>query len=205
MSDIGKRIKNLRLESGMTQLQLAKYCDCTGQVISNIERGYTRPDVETLNKISKSLKVPSDYLIGVTESRWIADNPYSLDTNMPKRIADLMDIQHISIVEFEKATGIPADDASEILSGQLKPNIDELSRISSLFGTTINYIIGASNIQLNDGAKMEHRSTENIKQLFMLKKVQKQLTSKSLVILIRKESFYLTKSVYTEYYQGKAT
>ena len=37
MSDIGERIKELRSEAGITQLQLGKYAGCTGQVISNIE------------------------------------------------------------------------------------------------------------------------------------------------------------------------
>ena len=56
MSDIGERIKELRSEAGITQLQLGKYAGCTGQVISNIERGYTRPSAEVLNKIADCVK-----------------------------------------------------------------------------------------------------------------------------------------------------
>ncbi|MFR3572516.1 MAG: helix-turn-helix transcriptional regulator [Sellimonas intestinalis] len=45
-----KKIKELRLESGATQLQLGEYAGCSGQVISNIERGYTNPSAAILKK-----------------------------------------------------------------------------------------------------------------------------------------------------------
>ena len=44
MSDIGERIKELRSEAGITQLQLGKYHgDAPVKVISNIERGIHTP------------------------------------------------------------------------------------------------------------------------------------------------------------------
>ena len=43
MSNIGEKIKSLRSDIGVTQLQLGEYAGCSGQVISNIERGYTNP------------------------------------------------------------------------------------------------------------------------------------------------------------------
>lgn len=146
MSDIGKRIKDLRLESGMTQLQLAQHCECSGQIISNIERGYTKPDVETINKIAKYLKVPSDYLLGITNSKWMAEIPYSTDTHMSERLSALMEKDAVSIEDFSDKAGIALDDVSKILSGELKPNTDALARIAKLFGTTVNFLIGASDI-----------------------------------------------------------
>mgnify|MGYP000547322332 CR=1 FL=1 len=53
MSNIGEKIKELRTESGTTQLQLGGYAGCSGQVISNIERGYTNPSAQVLNKIAE--------------------------------------------------------------------------------------------------------------------------------------------------------
>mgnify|MGYP000715421513 CR=1 FL=1 len=64
MSNIGEKIKELRTESGATQLQLGEYAGCSGQVISNIERGYTNPSAQVLNKIAEFFHVPSDYLLG---------------------------------------------------------------------------------------------------------------------------------------------
>lgn len=50
MSKVGEKIKVLRMESGITQLQLGDYAGCSGQVISNIERGYTNPSAECIKK-----------------------------------------------------------------------------------------------------------------------------------------------------------
>lgn len=62
MSNIGEKIKELRIESGATQLQLGEYAGCSGQVISNIERGYTNPSAQVLNKIAEFFHVPSEFL-----------------------------------------------------------------------------------------------------------------------------------------------
>ena len=75
MSNIGEKIKSLRSDIGVTQLQLGEYAGCSGQVISNIERGYTNPSAQVLNKIAEFFHVPSDYLLGKSKSQWIALDP----------------------------------------------------------------------------------------------------------------------------------
>lgn len=80
MSKVGEKIKELRMESGITQLQLGDYAGCSGQVISNIERGYTNPSAAVLKKISEYFHVPSDYLLGKSKSQWLALDP---ETTMP--------------------------------------------------------------------------------------------------------------------------
>ena len=47
---IGERIKELRAEAGMLQSELGKVIGFSGQVVSNVERGYSYPSTEFVNR-----------------------------------------------------------------------------------------------------------------------------------------------------------
>ena len=138
-----KKIKELRLESGATQLQLGDYAGCSGQVISNIERGYTNPSAAVLKKISEYFHVPSDYLLGKSKSQWLALDP---ETTMPyigARISDLLDQASVRIESFAEAGDITPEEAADNLDGAVTPNIGTLARISRFLNTSIDFLIGS--------------------------------------------------------------
>ena len=56
MKQIGKHIKKLRMEQGMTQDQLAQALNVTRQAVSNWETGKTQPSIETLTAIARIAK-----------------------------------------------------------------------------------------------------------------------------------------------------
>lgn len=57
----GKKLRELRLDRGLTQEQLAEKANVSYQAISNIERGLTGPSFSTLADIAKALKTkPKD-------------------------------------------------------------------------------------------------------------------------------------------------
>ena len=56
MRDIGKNIRSLREQKGMTQEELGERLFVTRQTISNYETGRSRPDVEMLVKIAQALE-----------------------------------------------------------------------------------------------------------------------------------------------------
>lgn len=56
MSDLGERIKTLRKKRGLTQAQLAAGI-CTKSFISQIEKGYSQPALDTLQAIAERLGV----------------------------------------------------------------------------------------------------------------------------------------------------
>lgn len=60
---IGKRIKELRIESGLTQEALASKIGVSFQAVSKWENGRSQPDLGTLSLLSKTLNVSIDYLI----------------------------------------------------------------------------------------------------------------------------------------------
>lgn len=142
MSKVGEKIKELRMESGTTQLQLGDYAGCSGQVISNIERGYTNPSADVLKKISEYFHVPSDYLLGKSKSQWLALDP---DTTMPyigTRVSDLLTQAGISTETFADAVEVTPEEAEDILNGSITPNIGTLARISRFLNTSMDFLIG---------------------------------------------------------------
>ncbi len=61
---IGKNIKKLRQEKGVSQDRLSKLADLSLNTVVNIESGGNRnPTIETLNKIANALGVKVDDLI----------------------------------------------------------------------------------------------------------------------------------------------
>ena len=63
MSNIGKTIKKVRAEKGMTQEQLAEQLHVTRQAVSNWEQGKTQPDIETLSAMAEVFEKPVEDLI----------------------------------------------------------------------------------------------------------------------------------------------
>jgi len=67
MRDIGRNIRDLRTKKGLTQDQLAEKLFCTRQTLSNYERGISRPDIETLERIASALEADVTQLLYGTE------------------------------------------------------------------------------------------------------------------------------------------
>lgn len=61
---LGKRICNLRKNSGLSQEQLAEHLKVSRQTISNWELGETAPNPEQLKLLSKVFHISIDKLVG---------------------------------------------------------------------------------------------------------------------------------------------
>ena len=62
--EIGRRLSELRKKNGYTQKQLADALNLSQQIISNIERNATAPDVEFLHGAADLYNISLDELIG---------------------------------------------------------------------------------------------------------------------------------------------
>ena len=63
MASIGKNIKRLRMEKGITQEAFAKTINVSRQAVSSWETGRTQPDIEMLGVLSETLGVSTEELI----------------------------------------------------------------------------------------------------------------------------------------------
>ena len=63
----GKTFKELRIEKGYNQNDLAILCKVKQSCVSKWERGETLPDAEMLITLSEIFSVSTDYLLGIKD------------------------------------------------------------------------------------------------------------------------------------------
>ncbi len=66
---LSKRLKELRKEKGLSQIQVAIYCDITEKTYQNYELMTREPRLEILIKIADFYNVTLDYLVGRSDKR----------------------------------------------------------------------------------------------------------------------------------------
>ena len=68
---LSKRICELRISFGWTQVQLAQKLGVTKQTVSNWENDNIQPSIEMLIKLSNVFNISTDYLLGLTPTNSI--------------------------------------------------------------------------------------------------------------------------------------
>lgn len=63
------RLKQLRLDAGLTQSELSKILKISASAIGMYEQGRREPDYDTLMKMATYFNVSTDYLIGYSDKR----------------------------------------------------------------------------------------------------------------------------------------
>lgn len=69
MKLLGDRINDLRLEKGITQLELAKYLYIKRNTLSQYENNRRIPSIDTIKKIANYFNTSIEYVLGVTDLR----------------------------------------------------------------------------------------------------------------------------------------
>jgi transcriptional regulator with XRE-family HTH domain len=71
---IGKMIKELRTEKGVTQRELADYLGLTPKMVSFYEKGERFPPQDILNKLADYFSTTVDYILGRSDIRELPSN-----------------------------------------------------------------------------------------------------------------------------------
>ena len=86
---LSKRIYELRLSFGWTQVQLAQKLSVTKQTVSNWENDNIQPSIDMLIKLSKIFNISTDYLLGLTPTNSI--NVDGLPTEFVSHLIQIID------------------------------------------------------------------------------------------------------------------
>lgn len=86
---LSKKIYELRLSFGWTQVQLAQKLGVTKQTVSNWENDNIQPSIDMLVKLSNVFNVSTDYLLGLTPTNSI--NVDGLPTEFVSHIVQIID------------------------------------------------------------------------------------------------------------------
>ncbi len=73
MVQFGQRLKELRLQAGLTQKQLADRIWVSKAAIGNYELSDRKPSPEIIIKLAKVFHVSTDYMLGVDEKEQTID------------------------------------------------------------------------------------------------------------------------------------
>ena len=68
MNDLAKRLKEVRLERGMSQAQVSKALGLSRNAYTNYELGLREPSISILKQLCEIFEVSADYLIGLSDS-----------------------------------------------------------------------------------------------------------------------------------------
>ncbi len=71
MVNFGEKLKQLRINSGMTQAELAHRLNVTNSVVSYYELHERTPSPEVLIKLSGIFHVSTDYLLGISHDKML--------------------------------------------------------------------------------------------------------------------------------------
>lgn len=78
MEQLGERLKQLRLEYGMTQLEIANRIGVTATSVQRIEYGSARPSLDTLIRFALCFNVSLDYLVGLSQRKSLSSDGNNL-------------------------------------------------------------------------------------------------------------------------------
>ena len=74
-----ERLKELREANRLSQVQLAKELNISKQSISNWENNNILPSIDVLIKVIQYFRVSSDYILGLTERKYIEVSNLTLE------------------------------------------------------------------------------------------------------------------------------
>lgn len=65
LADIGWRIRRLRLDRGLCQLELALECETSQKMVSRWETGLSVPSARSVAALAEALGCSADFLLGI--------------------------------------------------------------------------------------------------------------------------------------------
>ena len=67
MEKLAEKLKELRIEKGLSQREVSRALGMTRNAFTNYENGYREPSLDNLKKICQFFDVSADYLLGLKD------------------------------------------------------------------------------------------------------------------------------------------
>lgn len=143
--NFGIRLKELRTQKKLTQLQMAEILATSKSNISKYEAGSVEPNLETLVKISRYFDVPVDYLLK-NEIATVDYAAYKMDTSefgleFKCRLKEILKEKEISDHDFSQLTGFHPEEVDLYLYGNKIPTLEDLIKISGALEVSADYLL----------------------------------------------------------------
>ncbi len=147
MSNFSENLKELLLEHNLSTRELSRKINSSIGLISTYCLDKYRPTIPNIIKLADYFNCSTDYLLGVVDedkSKTFNKNVvFDLDVFL-KRYNELKSDK--SDYAVAKALGINNGVIANLKAGHM-PNIDAIISLADLFGTSVDYLIGRSNVR----------------------------------------------------------
>lgn len=141
------RLKKLRKEYKLTQIELAQNLNITQTQISRYESGQDRPAPMQMKKITTFFKVSEDYLSGKeTTTEFVAETADAEYSTLALRIKSIRTYFGQSQEEFAKELSISQSALSAIELDKVSPPVEAIQKLGRM-GFDVNWLLyGKTNV-----------------------------------------------------------
>lgn len=148
--NLGEIIRSLRINSGMTQKELADKLSISSSTIGMYEQGRREPDLNTISKIANVFNVTVGYLVGTEKFDSNHFTEKNVIANLSDRIKSLRLSANMTQTEFGEKFGIVKSTVSLYESGKSTPNDEIKKQICDYFGISLDYLLGREDVEGHD-------------------------------------------------------
>lgn len=200
---IGRRIKELRTENGLTQQELAKILNVSSMSISFYENEQRKPDSEFIIACSRFFDVSTDYLLGKTYKRRIPrEERFGA---FSKRLKHVRELKGISQRQAAEDLNISPQNLSYYENGR-DAGYGLLVRMVRYYDVTVEYLIGASPVMQRENVDINKDIGLNDKTINLLRQRNKFGYSYAADIvneIVRTEYFQRLVTIFSEDNESK--
>lgn len=200
---IGRRIKELRTENGLTQQELAKILNVSSMSISFYENEQKKPDSEFIIACSRFFDVSTDYLLGKTYKRRIPrEERFGA---FSKRLKHVRELKGISQRQAAEDLNISPQNLSYYENGR-DAGYGLLVRMARYYDVTVEYLIGASPVMQRENVDINKDIGLNDKTINLLRQRNKFGYSYAADIvneIVRTEYFQRLVTIFSEDNESK--
>ena len=200
---IGRRIKELRTENGLTQQELAKILNVSSMSISFYENEQRKPDSEFIIACSRFFDVSTDYLLGKTYKRRIPrEERFGA---FSKRLKHVRELKGISQRQAAEDLNISPQNLSYYENGR-DAGYGLLVRMARYYDVTVEYLIGASPVMQRENVDINKDIGLNDKTINLLRQRNKFGYSYAADIvneIVRTEYFQRIVTIFSEDNESK--
>ena len=200
---IGRRIKELRTENGLTQQELAKILNVSSMSISFYENEQRKPDSEFIIACSRFFDVSTDYLLGKTYKRRIPrEERFGA---FSKRLKHVRELKGISQRQAAEDLNISPQNLSYYENGR-DAGYGLLVRMARYYDVTVEYLIGESPVMQRENVDINKDIGLNDKTINLLRQRNKFGYSYAANIvneIVRTEYFQRLVTIFSEDNESK--
>lgn len=158
---LNEKIKIYRQQKKISQRELGRRINKTGQLISSIERGETTPSMDTIKKIANALETPIDSF-------------FEVDITLSKRLIDSLELPILKKIGFADTLEVLSEDLDinyelldECVKGNLELSIDVQEKLlKALAGIDFNTFLEFIETNKKDLQKID-RLDRLVSELYM--------------------------------------